>query len=127
MGYHHKREECSKDTQEVLQNIVSTKQTEYDLAVTSETIEVTSSAGDTIRVQEKENVLTAKHAQILGNSDDPAPSEVEQTVATEDGAGTEYYKTLPDIAFHFEELSDAYVRKRRHSNKVSTDIDYSDI
>ncbi|MHA1771833.1 MAG: hypothetical protein ACTSYL_11055 [Candidatus Thorarchaeota archaeon] len=103
------------------------RRTEYELLASTETIQVTSPTEAIVKSQMSGNVLTSEAGQILEEETDSVPEGEHMALATEDGAGTEYYKTSLEVTFSIEDLPESYIKKRKHSNKVNTDIDYSDM
>ncbi len=124
MGYHHKHEECSKDTHQILENVIMIKHREYELLSSTPTVKVSSPTEDIIG-EGSANVLRSRAERIL-DSEETAEVSVEHSEFPDaDGMGTEYYKSPLKITFKIEE-TEAYIKKRKHSNKMNTDIDYSE-
>ncbi|MHA1653794.1 MAG: hypothetical protein ACTSYX_04355 [Candidatus Thorarchaeota archaeon] len=129
MGYHHKKSPCAKETREILRNVLQAREAEYELIGAAATIRVSSPMEKIIQSETDANVLTSDAERILAEADaEVSTVEMQETsVSIEDGAGTEYYKSVLEVKFKLRKAQEAYKKKRRHSNSLDIEIDYSSV
>lgn len=108
MTYHHKRDPCSKETKEILDNILHMKKSEYEMFELS-TQSSTSKTQDQ-KQSTKTNVLPGEAAAML--SEDEMLEEMET------------YETTQEFDFEVEEVKDCLEKKKKRRNYLEFRPDY---
>ena len=78
MAYKHKREKCAKETKEILENVLSMKQSQYEFIDGAKTITVASPMSRIISEEAITNVLPVSSEEKLSDAEGssiPIPSE----------------------------------------------------
>lgn len=121
MTYHHKRDSCSKETREILENIFRDDLSSYELP---ERKVKTSSAEKSPSQTDRENVLPAEAAVLLSDSSIPAANDESSAVSS---VTMERYIPPQEPVFEASEAKESYEKKKKHRNYVEFSPDYEKI
>jgi len=108
MTYHHKRDACTRETREILDNILQVKKSEYEMIEPS-TTSFTSKSIDK-KQPDTTNVL---------------PSEAD-SMLSEDGpmVDMETYESMQEMDFEADEVKECLEKKKKGRNYIEFRPDY---
>lgn len=112
--YQHKKSECSKDTREIVENIVRLNKSYYELDIKSKKFMESLS-------QESAPPLGTMRGKSEGNIFNIPTSLVGQSLKAEG------YKTLNEISESFGNYQEISEKKRNRRNYVEFKIDYENL
>ena len=120
MTYQHKKDRM-KDTKEIVENILQSKATDYDLTNPSEIV----TSGKTIQIIRGEsggtNVLPNDTEEILEQCDEESVMIDGQCVRLED---LESYEPIQEIEVEVDELKEGIEKKKEKRNYIEFKKDY---
>lgn len=120
MTYQHKKDRM-KDTKEIVENILQSKATDYDLTNPSEIV----TSGKTIQIIRGEsggtNVLPNDTEEILEQCDEESVMIDGQCVRLED---LESYEPIQEIEVEVDELKEGIEKKKKKRNYIEFKKDY---
>ncbi len=118
MTYHHKRDSCSKETREILDNIFHHELSGYELP--EQRVKASSSKADS-HDEGRENVLPEEAAGLLAEFGVHATdSETDMALP----AARDRYLPPHQLDFEAAEAKESYEKKKKHRNYVEFRPDY---
>ncbi len=114
MTYQHKRSECSKDTREIVENIVRLNKSYYELDIKSK------------KFMESLSEESAPPLAMVRGRSETNIFNIPTSLVRQDFEA-ERYKTLNDISDSFRNYQEFSEKKRNRRNYVEFKIDYESL
>ncbi len=112
MAYQHKDSPCSKETKEILENIMSFKKRDYELAASDTPQEISEKSVD----ESAANPLTSEAEEIL--------TEVSTLGSSADIEGVEQYAPVRELNFDVAECAHVHEKKKKCRNYLEAKMGY---
>ncbi|MBD3407840.1 MAG: hypothetical protein GF411_17100 [Candidatus Lokiarchaeota archaeon] len=122
MGYHHKRETCAKGTKEVLENILKSRKSEYEILGSTEAIQVGSPIEEIVEEEAVTNILPGETEDIIEESDQV---DVESTEELNELDSLVEYKAMIPVDLPTKDAKDEYEKKQKKRNYIEFRFDYA--
>ena len=121
MTYHHKRDSCSKETREILENLFREDLDSYELNEETQT-RATDREDPAEPLKGDENVLSAQAVLLLSDTGQPLEKGRVNPVGL---AGLERYLPPHEVNFEATEAKESFEKKKKKRNYVEFRADYS--
>jgi hypothetical protein len=122
--YRHKKDQCMKDTKEIVENILQTEASDYDLADPSEIV----TSGKTIQIIRSEttetNILPTDTEEMMECCDEDSVMVDGECVSLED---LETYEPGQEIDIEVSELKEGIEKKKKKRNYMEFRKDYEEV
>ncbi len=115
MSYHHKHDECARDTKDILSNILRASCGEYKLLGITDTLK---SADDMRVFREDAKALECAEDQTLAEEQGTETTSLRQIDCTFNSM--EQYYTIMNTRFEDIETEDAYSRVRKRGGYIES-------
>jgi len=123
MTYRHKKDQCMKDTKEIVENIIQSEASDYDLADSTEIV----TSGKTIQIIRSEttepNILPSDTEEMMECCDEDSVMVDGECVSLED-LGT--YEPDQEIDIEVAELKEGIEKKKKKRNYIEFREDYEE-
>jgi hypothetical protein len=121
LTYRHKRDSCSKETREILENLFRDDLGSYELTEERQT-KTTDQEEPAEPLKGDENVLTAQAVLLLSDTGEPLDRGRVNPVGV---AGLERYLPPHEVNFEATEAKESFEKKKKKRNYVEFRADYS--
>jgi hypothetical protein len=106
MTYRHKRDNCSKETRDIIENILNPETSDYDLSEVS---------GEKSLGKSKETVFIENGANVLVSDMDRENNHLEEMGS---------YQPCQEVDFEAIEVKDCFEKKKKRRNYIEFKADY---
>jgi hypothetical protein len=106
MTYRHKRDNCSKETRDIIENILNANASDYDLSEVS---------GERPPEKSKEKVYIENGANVLVSDIDGENNHLEEMGS---------YQPCQEVDFEAIEVKDCFEKKKKRRNYIEFKADY---
>jgi len=122
--YRHKKDQCMKETKEIVENILQMEASDYDLSDSSEIV----TSGKTIQISREEetesNVLPEDTEELMGECSENEEIVNGDCVSLED---METYESGQEIDIEITELKEGIEKKKKKRNYLEFRKDYKEM
>ena len=126
MTYRHKKDPCTKETKEIVENILQNESSDYDLADSSEIV----TSGKTVQIMRNENhevnTIPDETEELMEECSENEEIVDEESISLED---METYEPDQEIEIEFEvtELQEGIEKKKKKRNYIEYRKEYEEM
>ncbi|MHA1495908.1 MAG: hypothetical protein ACTSRQ_18080 [Candidatus Thorarchaeota archaeon] len=122
MTYRHKKDQCMKETKDIVENILQSEASDYDLADSSEIV----TSGKTIQIIRSDtapNILPSDTEEMMECCDEDSVMVDGECVSLED---LETYEPGQEIDIEASELKEGIEKRKKRRNYIEFRLDYEE-